>query len=120
LILSALGALFTALVYILCNNSGFFGQADDALLLPPLFLAISVTIMVVAQAGGKGDPAMKTILLLAFVVLKFMLPAALAVVWFVVLKNSSVADVLVFFVVYLAFSTAMVLLLTRKLRNNFN
>jgi len=63
------------------------------------------------------DPSTQTSMTLAAIAVKFLIPAALALIWFVTLKNNTYIDIFLFFIVYLSFGISTVLLILKKLRN---
>ncbi|MFO7574833.1 MAG: hypothetical protein R6W67_06715 [Bacteroidales bacterium] len=116
-ILSILAVFLFAITMILTVRIDFFAQADKAAALIPAFLAIGLGILGLSHAGKNKKPEQQTLFTLAAVGLKFLLPAILAVVWFAILKKTSHADVLLFFVVYLTISIATVMLVVKNLGN---
>lgn len=102
---------------IITEKIEFFAEADSAVALTPAFLAIGVALMGLSHAGKNKKPELQALFTLAAVGLKLLLPAILAVVWFAILKKTSHADVLLFFVVYLTISIAAVMLIVKNLGN---
>jgi hypothetical protein len=117
LILSVTGTSLYLLTIFLVGRYPFFSDAEHSPFLVPLFLGIFCICIVIAHAGKSKTADVQVLYNLTATGLKFLLPAILAVVWFRLLKNSSDADVLLFFVVYLAFGITTVLLIIKRLKN---
>jgi hypothetical protein len=100
--------------------SSFFSDSNDGPLLPPLFLLLFAIINGVSHVGYRKMPEVRVLYTLTVVSLKFLLPAIAALVWFVVLKNNTNADVILFFIVYLSFTLTTVFLIIRNLKNQIN
>jgi hypothetical protein len=104
-------------VYLSGQFMPFFSKATNGVALVPAFLLIFIIVLSVARAGYRKEADSQGLFTLLAVALKFLLPGALAVIWFEVLKNSADADILLFFIVYLSLSITAVLLIIRNLKN---
>jgi hypothetical protein len=117
MVITMLAGLLFVIVLVLTLKTRFFAPAAGAVALVPAFLAINLATLGLSHAGRNRKTEQQTLFTLAAVGLKFLLPAVLAVVWFAVLKKSSRADVILFFVVYLTISIATVVLIVKNLEN---
>ncbi|MBE0676619.1 MAG: hypothetical protein IH591_18335 [Bacteroidales bacterium] len=120
LILSVIAILLVVLFTMLQSRSDFFRSSAHGHLLPPVFLFLFAIINGLAHLGKRRDPDTQALFTLAVISFKFILPAVLAIIWFVVLNNTTNADVLLFFIVYLSFSLTTVLLIIRNLKTKLN
>jgi len=118
LIVALAGVLATVLIYLTVLLTGYKATTVHPLFLPLLFLPVSAISLMLVHVGEKSDAATQTTLALAAVGVKFLLPAILALIWFVALKNNTYTDVFLFFIVYLALGITTVLLILKKLKNN--
>jgi membrane protein implicated in regulation of membrane protease activity len=67
--------------------------------------------------GQKKTPGSQTIFSLVSVSLKFILEMVLALIWFLVAKKTEVSSVILFFVLYLAFTLFSILHILNTLKN---
>lgn len=117
-ILTLVALVVFVLIYLSLKNIPFFYKATDALVILPAFLLIFILVLTVSHAGSGKKADTRGFFTLSAIALKFFLPATLAVIWFEVLKNTTYADVLLFFIVYLSLSITAVLLIIRNLKNH--
>ncbi|MBN1107315.1 MAG: hypothetical protein JXR66_06995 [Bacteroidales bacterium] len=82
------------------------------------FMVITLIAMVLFFRGQMKDPSSQTMHSLVAVVLKFLLELVLALLWFFVAKKTSMPAVILFFVLYLAFTLFSVLVMVKTLKNN--
>ena len=116
-ILTLVALVVFVLIYLFRENIPFFYKSSASSVLTPVFLLIFIIILTVAHVGSGKKADSQGFFTLAAIALKFFLPATLAVIWFEVLKNTTYADILLFFIVYLALSITAVLLIIRNLNN---
>jgi hypothetical protein len=116
-ILSILAAFLFIITMVLTERVHFFSKADKVVVLIPAFLATGLAMLALSHVGKNKKPQSQTLFTMAAVGLNFLLPAILAVVWFEILKKTSHADVLLFFVVYLTVSIATMILIVRNFGN---
>ena len=89
----------------------------NILFLVLIFSAISFTILFIFFTGQSKDAEKQPVYTLLSIGLKFILEAILALIWFVVAKNFHTQYVLLFFVLYLAFTIFSVLIILNVLNN---
>jgi len=83
-------------------DAGF--RFSDLAALTLIFTLINLIILYVFFRGQRKDPPSRTIHIMASVGLKFLLEILLALLWFVVSKKTSLSSLLLFFILYLAFT----------------
>jgi hypothetical protein len=76
----------------------------DLIILLLSFSAIASLIMFLFFMGQQADPEYRMIFLMMSVGLKFILDIVLAMLWFFVGKKTSLPSLILFFVLYLAFT----------------
>ena len=81
------------------------------------FSAISFTTLLIFFIGQLKVAETQPVYTLLSIGLKFILEAILALIWFVVAKNLLTQYVLLFFVLYLAFTIFSVLIILNVLNN---
>lgn len=81
------------------------------------FSAILLLSLYVFRRGLKKEPASQTMHLMVAVSLKMLLEMVLALVWFFVAKKTFSSSLLLFFVLYLAFSLYSIFLMLNTLKH---
>ncbi|MBM3419721.1 MAG: hypothetical protein FJY11_01160 [Bacteroidetes bacterium] len=89
---------------------------ENSYILTICFLVGYSVVIAVDSSAGTGKPDLRGLISLAAISLKFVVAAAVAVIWFRVLKNSNTAGLLLFFVVYLSFTITALFLILRNLK----
>lgn len=117
LISAVVGILSSALILLLVLLTGYETSSVHPAFLSIAFLPVSAISLLLIHIGSRKDPSTQTSLALGAIAIKFLLPAILALIWFVTLKNSTFTDIFLFIVVYLSFGISTVLLILKKLRN---
>lgn len=92
-------------------------KLTSILLLSLIFTIITSIVLVVFITGQKKNPESQAIHSLSAIGVKFLLDLLLAFLWFFVGKKSGLADVLLFFVLYLAFTLFSILIISKELKN---
>ncbi len=87
------------------------------LLLTFLFSIIAVLTIIIFLRGQTKEPESQTLHSFFAMGLKFLLEMVLALIWFIVAKNNSLSDVLIFFVLYLTLTLFSVLIILKTLKN---
>jgi len=87
------------------------------LLLTLFFSLIAVITIIIFLRGQSKDPESQTLHSFVAIGLKFLLEIFLAFVWFIVAKKTSVASVLIFFVLYLTLSLFSISIILKTLKN---
>lgn len=89
----------------------------DVLFLSILFVAVTfVTLLIFIRGQGK-DPGSQTMHTLVAVTLKFLIELAVTLVWFFLAKKRGLTSVILFFVLYLAFTMFSVYIILKTLKN---
>lgn len=87
------------------------------LLLSLIYTVITSLVLIVFISGQKKNPESQAIHTLSAIGVKFLSELLLAFLWFFVGKKSGLSDVLLFFVLYLAFTLFSILVISKELRN---
>ena len=92
---------------------------NDIVILSFLFSIINLLSIIIFLRGQNREADRQTMHTLVSVSLKFLLELILAFIWFIVAKKSTLHSVLMFFVLYLAFTlfSIWVILKTLKYRS---
>jgi len=89
----------------------------DLVLLSLLFSLTTIIALIIFLRGQTKDPESQTMHSLVSVSLKFLLELVLALLWFIVIKKTGLASVLIFFVIYLTFTLLSVWVILKTLKN---
>jgi hypothetical protein len=89
----------------------------DIVILSTIFSIIALITLVIFFKGQIKDPETQTLYTLVSLGLKFLFEMVLALVWFIVAKKTSLPSVLIFFVLYLAFTLFSVFIILNILKN---
>ena len=89
---------------------------DTALLSSSLAIIALVTLLIFFR-GRKREPATQTMHSLVAVTLKFLLELVVALIWFFVAKKTGLSSVILFFVLYLAFTLFSILIMLKTLKD---
>jgi hypothetical protein len=116
-LLILLECLILASGYFIFSGAGIGIKTGEVALLSSAFMLITLSAMVVFFRGRPKDPATQTMHSLVAVTLKFLLELILAVVWFFVAKKTALSSVILFFVLYLAFTMFSILVMVKTLKN---
>jgi len=117
--------LLLLLLNILLLGTGYFLFSVEILnifyrdiaILSTVFSIIALITLVIFLRGQTKEPDSQTLHSLVSVSFKFLLELVLALVWFIVAKKTSLPSVLVFFVLYLAFTFFSILVILKTLKN---
>lgn len=90
---------------------------SNIVFLSTLFSTITILTLIIFFKGQIKDPETQTLHSLVSLGLKFLLEMVLALVWFIVAKKTSLPSVLIFFVLYLAFTLFSVFIILKILKN---
>lgn len=99
-------------------------RPEDFLLLLIAFSVITIAYLVVCIRGSKKPPERSTLYLLTATAVKLLSEMILALVWFFAGKKTGAESVILFFVLYLAFTLFSILIVlntlkTKSLDNNY-
>lgn len=86
-------------------------------LLLPSFLIITSLSLFVFNSGVSKPPDTQPLFTLSAVGIKFFLAAILALVYFVALKKTDIRFVILFFVLYLAFTFYLIMVIHKALKD---
>jgi len=89
----------------------------DLAVLSSIFTIIAIIGLSVFLHGQTKEPDSQTLLSLVSVSLKFLLELAIALLWFIVAKKTSLTSVLLFFVLYLTFTLFSIWVILKTLKN---
>lgn len=109
----ALALIVTLVVFT--TNTGII--LNRAIILTAVFSAISFTTLFIFYAGQSKEAESQLLYTLSGIVLKFLLDAVTALVWFVAGKNFQTQYVLLFFILYLAFTIFSIVSILNALNN---
>lgn len=82
-----------------------------------IFFIINSLFILVYFKGQLRKPAEEMMHALISLSLKFLLELITAFLWFIIMKKNSVADILLFFMLYLAFSIISIFIILKSLKN---
>jgi hypothetical protein len=88
----------------------------EIITLSTTFSVISVITLVIFFRGQTREPASQTLHTLVSISLKFLLDMILALVWFFVSNKTSLTSVFIFFVIYLALTFFIVMVILKTLK----
>jgi Na+/glutamate symporter len=109
IILAAGGILLSSLTGIITVNEVIFQLAG--------YSFISIVIFIIFNRGQSKEPDSQTIHTLLAVGLKLLLEMIFALIWFVLMKKNTMQYVIVFFVLYLAFTLFSIFYILKTLKN---
>lgn len=105
--------------YFIVSKSEMGIQFGNLALLSAVFTVIALVTIIIFIRGQGKEAASQTMHSLVSVTLKFLLELVLAFVWFFVAKKTELSSVVLFFVLYLAFTLFSVILMTKTLKNKY-
>jgi hypothetical protein len=103
--------------YVLVTFTDVTLNFSEIAILVLSFSAIILLSFYIFSKGLKKEPASRTMYLLTALALKMLLEMVLALVWFIVAKKSFTSSILLFFVLYLAFSLYSIFLMLNTLKH---
>jgi hypothetical protein len=89
----------------------------EIVILSTVFSFIAFITLLVFFSGRTKEPDSQTLYILVAVSLKFLLEIVFALVWFIVAKKTSLASVLIFFVLYLCLTLFSLGIILKTLKN---
>ena len=92
-------------------------RCRDIAILSTVFSLIALITLLIFFKGQTKEPDSQTLYILVAVSLKFLLEMVFALVWFIVAKKTSLASVLMFFVLYLCLTLFSILVILKTLKN---
>ena len=109
--------LLTGTGYLLASVANIILNYSDITILSLLFSLIAFITLVIFLRGQTKGPESQTLYSLVAVNLKFLLELVIALIWFIVAKKTSLASVLIFFVLYLTFTLFLIWIILKTLKN---
>lgn len=100
--------------YLLISNITIDLKFSSILILSLIFTVITSAILIVFLSGRGKKPENQAIYTLSAIGIKFLSELLLAFFWFFVGKKSGLTDVLLFFVLYLAFTLFSILIISKE------
>jgi Ca2+/Na+ antiporter len=95
-------------------SAGFY--FSEVALLSPLFAIIVLISLIIFFRGQSKNPESQTMHSLVAVGLKFLLELFLVFIWFILAKKTGLSSVLLFFVLYLAFTLFLIFVMLKTLK----
>lgn len=89
---------------------------SDIVILTFCFSAIVLLSIYVFSRGLKKEPASQTMHLMVAVSIKMLMEMVLALIWFFIAKKTFTSSLLLFFVLYLAFSLYSIIFMLNTLK----
>ena len=102
--------------YLLVTFTGVNLKFIEIVILTLCLSAIVLLSLYVFSRGLKKEPASQTMHLMVAVSIKMLLEMVLALIWFFIAKKTFTSSVLLFFVLYLAFSLYSIILMLNTLK----
>jgi len=90
---------------------------NEIIILSFVFTVISLLVVFIFLRGQKRDPDSQTIHTMVSVILKFILELVIAMVWFFIAKKTALTSVILFFILYLAFTLFIIFVILNTLKN---
>lgn len=109
-------------ILLICTGYLLVSSVDNNLVFPDIailssvFSIIALITLVIFLRGQTKEPGSQTLHSLLSVSLKFLLEIVLALVWFIIAKKTSLPSVLIFIVLYLAFTLFSILVILKTLK----
>lgn len=117
LLLILLNILLTSTGFLIKSLSGINLYLKDIVLLSLLFSVISAITVTIFLRGHTREPDSQTMHTLVSVSLKFLLDLILALAWISILKKTSRASVIAFFVIYLTLTAFTISYIIKVLKS---
>jgi hypothetical protein len=103
--------------YLLVTFTEVTLQFSEIAVLTLCFSAITLLSLLIFVRGLKKEPDSQTMHLLVAISLKMLLEMVLALIWFFVAKKTYTSSLILFFVLYLAFSLYSIFFMLNTLKN---
>lgn len=117
LLLSVFGFLFFNAGFLTIKGYGSDLPVSDVAILSGSFTLIGFVTLIIFFRGQKKEPDSQTMHTLVSLSLKFLIELMLAVIWFLIAKKTGISSVILFFVLYLAFTLVLVTIMLKTLKN---
>lgn len=109
--------LLTALGYAITAAAKISIPKSEILILPSLFALIVFLSILLFAIGVEKQPRNQTFFSLVAMGFKFLLEMALALIWFFIAKKTGTASVVLFFLLYLAFTLFLIFVVLNSLKD---
>ena len=103
--------------YLIFSLTNLNDKFSDLSILSLLFSGIILVTLTIFFIGQSKEPGSQTMYRLVSVSLKFLLELVLALFWCIVIKKTSLQDVLMFFVIYLTLTIFLIWVMLKTLKN---
>ncbi|HPI68840.1 MAG TPA: hypothetical protein PLX41_06920 [Bacteroidales bacterium] len=103
--------------YLVFSNVNTGLLLSDLIFLSVIFTVLTAGILFIFYNGQKKNPDSQTMHTLVAVSLKFLIELVFAFLWFFVGKKSGLSDVILFFVLYLAFTLFLLMVIVKELKH---
>lgn len=103
--------------YLLVTLTASSLSLSEIILLSGSYFFITFISLIIFGRGQKKEAGSQTMHILAAISVKMLLEMVLALIWFFVLKKTSPSDLLLFFVLYLAFSLYSIIFMLKTLKS---
>jgi len=103
--------------YVLIGYTSITLIFREIIFLTLCFFSITLTSLLIFDSGQKKEVSSQTLHILAAIVIKMLLEMVLALVWFFILKKTDPSNLLLFFVLYLAFSLYSIIFMLKTLKS---
>lgn len=114
-------AVFEILVlnagYLIVSNYTTELHFSEVAFLSLFFSFITLIVLIIFFRGQSKEPGSQTMHTLVAIGLKFLIELVLAVIWFIIAKKTGLPSVILFFVLYLAFTLISVFIMLKTLKN---
>ncbi len=90
---------------------------NEIIILAFVFTVISSLVLFIFLRGQKREPDSQTIHTMVSVILKFILELSIALTWFFIAKKTAPASVILFFILYLAFTLFNIFVILNTLKS---
>jgi len=117
LLLVLLNVLLFITAYLLVSEVGLNLCFSDIVILSTAFSLIALITILIFFKGQNKEPDSQTLYSLVAISLKFLFELALALVWFIVAKKTTLHSVLMFFVLYLTHTFFSLWVILKTLKN---
>jgi hypothetical protein len=111
------GLLLLFAGFIILKTTDFNILLSDIAVLIFFFTIITLTTLAVFFRGQSREPASQTLHSLFSVSIKFLMELILTLIWLIVLKKTAMSLVIMFFLIYLAFSSFLLIVVLITLKN---
>jgi hypothetical protein len=108
--------VFAGLAFLAYSLGGLDLMVKDIFILCILFSTASVGTFAIFIRGHGRQPESQGMHTLVSISLKFLLDLIVALVWFFILKKTSLSSVVLFFVIYLTLSLFSIIIILKMLK----